>query len=155
MQFETLIVEEKAGVAKIVLNRPDQAHSINLQMAKDLHQAALFCEESESARAVLLTSVTTVAGIMPLLLETAQQAQFLKPMVISISFGLIFGTFIVLFLLPAFLVSIESLRSKYATVHSDFARRLRTRVPAMAVASGSPARMTREDPAAHSNWSEK
>ncbi len=56
MQFETLIVEEKAGVAKIVLNRPDQAHAINLQMAKDVHQAALFCEESESVRAVLLTS---------------------------------------------------------------------------------------------------
>lgn len=56
MQAETLIVEEKAGVAKIVLNRPEQAHSINLQMAEELHRAALFCEESESVRAVLLTS---------------------------------------------------------------------------------------------------
>ena len=106
-------------------------------------------------RAVLLTSITTVAGIMPLLLETALQAQFLKPMVISISFGLIFGTFIVLFLLPAFLVAIESLRTRYATVHSDFARRLRTRIPAMAVASGSPARMTRDDPTAYSKWSKQ
>jgi multidrug efflux pump subunit AcrB len=106
-------------------------------------------------RAVLLTSITTVAGIMPLLLETALQAQFLKPMVISISFGLIFGTFIVLFLLPTFLVGIESLRAKYATVHSYFARRLRTRIPAMAVASGNPANMTREDPTTFSKWSKK
>ncbi len=57
MQFETLIVEEKEGVAKILLNRPDQAHTINLQMAEELHRAALFCEESESVRAVLLTSM--------------------------------------------------------------------------------------------------
>ena len=106
-------------------------------------------------RAVLLTSITTVAGIMPLLLETALQAQFLKPMVISISFGLIFGTFIVLFLLPAFLVGIESLRARFARVHSDFSRRLRAREPAAAVASGSPAVMTTEDPMSSSKWSDQ
>lgn len=145
------------GLSGIVIN-----DSIILVVAfKQLRQQGLSAAEAaieagcRRLRAVLLTSITTVAGIMPLLLETALQAQFLKPMVISISFGLIFGTFIVLFLLPAFLVSIESLRAKYATVHSDFARRLKSRMPAMAVASGSPSRMTREDPTASSKWSEK
>jgi multidrug efflux pump subunit AcrB len=106
-------------------------------------------------RAVLLTSVTTVAGIMPLLLETRQQAQFLKPMVISISFGLIFGTLIVLFLLPTLLVSIESLRVKFTSVSIDFTRRMRIRGPASAVASGSPATLTTRDPLSFSNWGDE
>ncbi len=97
-------------------------------------------------RAVLLTSVTTIAGVMPLLLETALQAQFLKPMVISIGFGLLFGTLIVLFLLPTLLVSNEALRARLTRVRSDFARRLRARAPAAAVATGSPASLTTEDP---------
>lgn len=71
-------------------------------------------------RAVLLTSLTTVLGIMPLLFETALQAQFLKPMIISLGFGLMFGTFLVLFLLPAFLVSIENLKARLLRIKSDF-----------------------------------
>ena len=106
-------------------------------------------------RAVLLTSVTTIAGIMPLLLETALQAQFLKPMVISIGFGLLFGTLIVLFLLPTLLVSIESQRARWASVQSDFSRRLKARAPAAAVASGSPATLTTEDPTSFSKWSDQ
>jgi multidrug efflux pump subunit AcrB len=70
-------------------------------------------------RAVMLTSLTTIVGIMPLLFETALQAQFLKPMVIALSFGLAFGTLIVLFLLPAFLASVESLRQKFASVRGE------------------------------------
>lgn len=65
-------------------------------------------------RAVILTSVTTVFGVMPILFETAVQAQFLKPLIISLAFGMIFGTFIVLFVLPALLVSIE-LRQQQVT----------------------------------------
>ncbi len=80
-------------------------------------------------RAVLLTSVTTVVGIAPLLLEQATQAQFLKPMIVSLSFGLAFGTLIVLFLLPAFLVSIENMAMRMAAVTSRFPRaRIATRL---------------------------
>ena len=98
-------------------------------------------------RAVLLTSVTTVAGIMPLLLETSREAQFLKPMVISLSFGLIFGTFLVLFLLPAILVAIESLRVRLSRVHSEFERILKQAAPTTALAGGSPKATSRRDPA--------
>ena len=52
-------------------------------------------------RAVLLTSLTTVAGILPLLMETSLQAQILKPLVTSLAFGLAAATFQVLFLVPA------------------------------------------------------
>jgi multidrug efflux pump subunit AcrB len=53
---------------------------------------------------ILLTTVTTFIGLMPMLLETSEQAQFLIPMAVSLSFGLIFGTFIVLALLPSLLM---------------------------------------------------
>ena len=52
-------------------------------------------------RAVLLTSLTTVAGILPLLTETSVQAQVMKPLVVSLGFGLAAATFQVLFLVPA------------------------------------------------------
>ncbi|MCP3942091.1 MAG: efflux RND transporter permease subunit [Desulfobacteraceae bacterium] len=57
-------------------------------------------------RPVLLTSVTTVAGLFPLLLETSFQAQFLIPMAVSISFGLIAATGLTLLFVPALYVVI-------------------------------------------------
>jgi len=54
-------------------------------------------------RAVILTSVTTIFGLLPLLFETSLQAQFLKPMAVSIVFGLMGATFIVLILVPTLL----------------------------------------------------
>jgi multidrug efflux pump subunit AcrB len=52
-------------------------------------------------RAIVLTSFTTAAGLMPILLETSSQAQFVIPTAISISFGIIFATIITLFLIPS------------------------------------------------------
>jgi multidrug efflux pump subunit AcrB len=54
-------------------------------------------------RPILLTTLTTVFGLLPLLLETSEQAQFLIPAAISISFGLAFGSLITLVLMPGFL----------------------------------------------------
>ncbi|MBC8209398.1 MAG: efflux RND transporter permease subunit [Desulfobulbaceae bacterium] len=51
-------------------------------------------------RAVLLTSLTTFAGLTPLIFEKSTQAQFLIPMAISLGFGIIFATFFTLLLLP-------------------------------------------------------
>jgi len=51
-------------------------------------------------RPVFLTSATTVAGLLPIILETSLQAQFLVPMAVSIAFGLMFATFVVLLLVP-------------------------------------------------------
>lgn len=52
-------------------------------------------------RAIFLTSLTTVAGLMPILLETSLQAQILIPLVASLVFGLVAAGLIVLFVLPA------------------------------------------------------
>ncbi|MFT6986713.1 MAG: multidrug efflux pump subunit AcrB [Psychromonas sp.] len=52
-------------------------------------------------RAVFLTSLTTAAGLLPLLLETSLQAQVVKPIVISIVFGIFSSTLLVLFIIPS------------------------------------------------------
>jgi len=54
-------------------------------------------------RAIFLTSLTTIAGLAPLLLEKSRQAQFLKPMAISISFGIAYATVLTLLMLPLLL----------------------------------------------------
>ncbi len=61
-------------------------------------------------RAIVLTSLTTVAGLAPLLLEKSRQAQFLKPMAISISYGIIVGTFLTLLMLPLMLSAGNSIK---------------------------------------------
>lgn len=63
-------------------------------------QAAVGASQ-DRLRAVLLTSLSTIGGLSPLLFETSLQAQFLMPMAITIVFGLAFATVLVLFLVPA------------------------------------------------------
>ncbi|WP_116126409.1 efflux RND transporter permease subunit [Lewinella sp. IMCC34183] len=61
-------------------------------------------------RPILLTSLTTFAGLAPLLLETSRQAQFLIPMAVSVAFGLLASTAVLLLLLPALMVLLNRLR---------------------------------------------
>jgi multidrug efflux pump subunit AcrB len=61
-------------------------------------------------RAIMLTTLTTVAGLLPILLEKSFQAQFLVPMAISISFGLMGATLLVLILVPALYLLVHDLR---------------------------------------------
>jgi multidrug efflux pump subunit AcrB len=64
-------------------------------------------------RPVLLTSVTTVAGLFPLLLERSFQAQFLIPMAVSISFGLIAATLLTLLYVPALYLIVGDITSLF------------------------------------------
>ena len=62
-------------------------------------------------RPILLTSVTTFCGLLPMIFETSVQARFLIPMAISIAFGIIFATFIILLIVPAlYLVLDDAIR---------------------------------------------
>ena len=58
---------------------------------------------SDRLRPVMLTTLTTVLGLAPLLFETSRQAQFLKPTVITLVYGLGFGLALVLLVVPALL----------------------------------------------------
>ena len=60
-------------------------------------------------RAIVLTSLTTAAGLMPIMTETSTQAQFVIPMAISIAFGIVFATVITLFLIPCLYVILDDL----------------------------------------------
>ena len=61
-------------------------------------------------RPILLTSLTTFAGLSPLMLERSMQARFLIPMAITLAFGVVFATFITLMLVPAGYMILEDLR---------------------------------------------
>ncbi len=62
---------------------------------------ALLQGATDRFRPIVLTSVTTFVGLLPIMLETSVQAQFLIPMVVSLSFGVIFATGVTLVLVPA------------------------------------------------------
>ncbi|MDT0645779.1 efflux RND transporter permease subunit [Zunongwangia sp. F260] len=68
-----------------------------------LFKDALYEAGRARFRAIFLTSLTTIAGLAPLLLEKSRQAQFLKPMAISISYGIAIATVLTLLLLPLLL----------------------------------------------------
>ncbi|MBK1792202.1 efflux RND transporter permease subunit [Persicirhabdus sediminis] len=60
-------------------------------------------------RPIVLTSLTTFAGLMPLIFEQAIQAQFLIPMAVSLGFGILFATLITLFLIPCSYLAMDDL----------------------------------------------
>ena len=78
-------------------------HDISLQRAILNAGAARF-------RPVMLTSITTFMGLMPLLFEESTQAQFLIPMAVSLGFGILFATFITLILVPVNYLLVEGLK---------------------------------------------
>ncbi|MEC8307564.1 MAG: efflux RND transporter permease subunit [Pseudomonadota bacterium] len=71
-------------------------------------------------RAVLVTSLTTIAGLTPILFETSPQAQFLIPMATTIVFGLAYGTILVLMIVPSVLSLIERNRNRTGVERSEY-----------------------------------
>jgi multidrug efflux pump subunit AcrB len=67
-------------------------------------------------RAIILTSLTTFAGLTPILLERSIQAQFLIPMAISLGFGVLFGTGITLLLVPSLYMILEDMYNLRASI---------------------------------------
>ena len=61
-------------------------------------------------RAIMLTTITTVAGLYPIILETSFQAQFLIPMAVSLAYGVMIGTGFILIFFPILIVSLSDLR---------------------------------------------
>ncbi|WP_420571154.1 efflux RND transporter permease subunit [Kordia sp.] len=68
-----------------------------------LFDKALYEAGRARFRAIFLTSITTVAGLAPLILEQSRQAKFLIPMAVSIAYGIGFATILTLIVLPIFL----------------------------------------------------
>jgi multidrug efflux pump subunit AcrB len=74
-------------------------------------------------RAVLLTSLTTFAGLIPLLSETSMQAQFLIPAAVSLGYGILFATVITLILIPSLLYIQHDVVDLWQTLRNRFQTR--------------------------------
>lgn len=70
-------------------------------------------------RAILLTSLTTFFGILPIYFEGSLQAQFIIPMAISLGFGIMFATVITLFLIPALYLIKEDIGNLFKAKHKS------------------------------------
>jgi len=77
-----------------------------VQTGLTVHEAAVKASH-DRFRAVLLTSITTIAGMTPLLFETSTQAQILIPLATSIVFGIATSTLLVIFVIPCLYCVLE------------------------------------------------
>ena len=69
---------------------------------------------SKRFRAIILTSLTTFFGLIPIVLETSLQAQIMIPMVVSLAFGILFATVITLFLIPVLYLMLDDFKQWFA-----------------------------------------
>ena len=90
----------------VMVDYVNRKRGIGLSEMESARQAGL-----ARFRPILLTSLTTFAGLTPLLLEKSLQAKFLVPMGISLGFGVIFATVITLILVPSMYLILEDIRT--------------------------------------------
>jgi multidrug efflux pump subunit AcrB len=89
----------------------------NMLVGQKLYDAVYHAAISR-LRPILLTTLTTSIGLTPLIAETSRQAQFLIPMAVSVAYGLLFGTLILLIVLPAGYLTLNRVRMLWAQLFS-------------------------------------
>ena len=89
----------------VLINAMNQLLKQGKPFKEALYEAAV-----SRFRPVLLTSLTTIAGLGPLIFETSFHAQFLAPMAISLAYGLLFATMLTLLMIPALLVIVNYIK---------------------------------------------
>jgi len=83
----------------------------NRNIAKGMNMNdAVISAGTSRFRAIILTTITTFVGLFPLILEKSFQAQFLIPMAISVAFGVLFGTIILLLYFPSLILYFNDMR---------------------------------------------
>ncbi|MDP3528559.1 efflux RND transporter permease subunit [Methylicorpusculum sp.] len=87
-------------------------HESNKTAQQTIRMAAV-----QRFRPIVLTSLTTFFGIMPMILETSRQAKMLIPMAISIGFGILFATVITLILIPSLYLVVDDLKAMFTKKH--------------------------------------
>jgi multidrug efflux pump subunit AcrB len=70
-------------------------------------------------RPIMLTTLTTFGGLLPMIFETSRQARFLIPMALSLGYGLLFATLITLVLVPSLYMAVEDVRRLTGHSSSD------------------------------------
>ncbi|MDT8398528.1 MAG: efflux RND transporter permease subunit [Pseudomonadales bacterium] len=95
----------------IVIDFINRAHADGVPLKQAVVEAG-----AARFRPILLTSLTTFFGLVPILLETSMQAQFVIPMATSLGFGIVFATVITLLLIPSLYVILEELKGNRPTL---------------------------------------
>lgn len=106
-----------------------------VRQGADPHEAVLEASKGR-LRPILLTSITTVLGMAPLLTETSFQAKFLIPMGISISAGLIFSTVLTLVAVPSLFLVVIDVRAGLTSFGRWMSGRTRTSAPGEGIVAG-------------------
>ena len=88
--------------------------------------AAVFNSGLARFRPIILTTLTTFFGLMPMIFETSRQARFLIPMAISLGFGILFATGITLVMVPCLYLILEDVKTAFGSI-SRFFRSLQPR----------------------------
>ena len=83
-------------------------------------------------RPILLTSVTTFLGVYPLIMETSLQAQFLIPLAVSIGYGVLIGTVVIIFAIPAVFMLVHHITTGVTSVAGALGGATTTTQPAPA-----------------------
>ncbi len=81
----------------VLVHKANELRKSGMPLQESIEQAGI-----RRFRPIVLTSMTTFLGLMPMILETSLQARFLIPMALSLGFGVLFATLITLLLVPAF-----------------------------------------------------
>ncbi|MCP4998238.1 MAG: efflux RND transporter permease subunit [Hyphomicrobiales bacterium] len=92
----------------VMMTRYNQARESGLAVADALHDAGM-----GRFRAIFLTTATTVIGLTPLLTETSEQAQYLIPAAVSLAYGELFSTALMMLLVPVLIAIADDIRTLY------------------------------------------
>ncbi|MCK5125750.1 MAG: efflux RND transporter permease subunit [candidate division Zixibacteria bacterium] len=121
LQISMLSVTGMMALAGIIINDSivfvDQINRFLREGQKV--KEAVFNSGIVRLRPILLTTLTTSLGMAPLIMETSKQAQFLIPMAAAVAYGLVFGSVILLIVLPATFVAFNTVRVRYAGIFSS------------------------------------
>lgn len=96
----------------VLITRYNQNREIGMAVNAALHDAG-----KGRFQAIFLTTATTVIGLLPLLSETSEQAQYLIPAAASLAYGEIFGTALMLILVPVLVAIVEDVRAVFWPAH--------------------------------------
>ena len=81
----------------------------NIREGMKIHQA-IYEAGINRLRPILMTTITTVVGLAPILLERSFQAQLVVPMAVTLAWGMIFGSVLILFMLPCYYLLLNDIR---------------------------------------------
>jgi multidrug efflux pump subunit AcrB len=90
----------------VLVDRYNKLVAKGMEVGEALYEAGV-----TRFRPIMLTTITTAGGLAPIILLKSEQGQFLRPMAVSVAFGLIFGTLLTLLLLPSAIYVVSDLRT--------------------------------------------